>query len=156
MNRRLRQRHQGLVLGLALLLPVGLALALSSRRAVPKSLGTQAALGPSAPAELPLVSSELWGEYAVFTRLWRKTETRQAIVELTAAEDLALPDVLLYWSASPKQTGRLTGDEFLLGSFFGERTQRYGLPAGEPGGLVLYSLAHNEVVAVANLSELGG
>ena len=155
MNRRLRKRHQLMLTGLALLLPIGFGLALQARPEIPAGGGRIAALGPAVPQDGTTATQISWGELGIRSRYWAASQERAAVVQLTAAEDLALPDVLLYWSENKEDA--LQGDEFLLGSFFGEQTQRYSLPAGatSTGRLFLYSLAHDEVVGTADLSETG-
>ncbi len=156
MNRRLRKRHQLMLTGLALLLPIGFGLAPNARPAIPAGGGRVAALGPPAPTDGVLATQLTWWNLKLQTTVWPSTPERSIIVEMRADEDLALPDVLLYWSESGEV--ELQGDEFLLGSFFGQQTQRYALPFAKEltGRLILYSLAHDEVIGHTLLSGAEG
>ena len=149
------------MVALAILLPVGIAAALNARIPIAINEVSLAPIGPAAPPEAALDAADRWQGAELNCRVWPATSERATLVELSAAEDLALPDVLIYWSATEGEGTSLAGDEFLIGSFFGKRTQRFALPAaahsgvdGPTGKLILYSLAHNRVVASASIAGL--
>jgi hypothetical protein len=67
------------------------------------------------------------------------------------------PDVLAYWSAAEPRDGELASDALLLGPV-GERERTFRLPeaARERGWIVVFSLAHGEVVASIALGRGAG
>ena len=163
MNRRLRARHVRMWGALAVLLPIGLAAAIYSRTPIP-TVGVSGDAMPDDPAAHATFD---FLDTRIRARLGPAANGSAAIVELTAEEDPALPDVLVYWTSTGAgaTTSGLRGDELLLGSFFGRRTHRFTLPADAMsatadsvanGRLLFYSLAHGEVVAELNVDELGG
>lgn len=161
MNRRLRTRHRRMLGGLALLLPVGIGIALSSRPSYTlEAASSVEGAGLAARLGVALDASDLWGETELHCRVWPAKNGEDAVVELLGEEDLALPDVLLYWSPETSDDGGLGSGAYLLGSFHGTQVQRFNLPAaasldGLDGILMLYSLAHSQVVDRASLAGLG-
>lgn len=163
MNRRLRKRHGRMMAAMGLLLPIGVGLALYARPVIPvESAGLQrrAVTGAdeiATPERAALDASARWSLVDLTLRVWPPTADEAGIVELTSTSSLALPDVLLYWSRLAVLPEKLSGTDFLLGTFFGTHTQRFHLPAGAApgsGGLILYSLAHDEVIGYASLMGL--
>lgn len=155
MIRPLRIRHRRWTTALAVLLPAGVVLALATRPAPPPATALPPALAPEPPAARPL---------AGWQGLWRGTELTTRIgavpdgglrLDLEPSAPVRAPDLLVYWHPD---TGATPGDPALphgatlLGRFAGGA---YGLPlpaaAHGGGGLILYSLAHGEVVATAEL-----
>lgn len=77
-----------------------------------------------------------------------------AILGLAVLEELREPDVLVYWSPSaPAAQGGLPEKARLVGSLGGIGERYLPLPreAGAPGHLLLYSLAHHELIGSAAL-----
>jgi len=71
---------------------------------------------------------------------------------LVPLRELHEPDLLLYWTSPAAQPGDLTSAH-LLGAFTPEKS--YLLPAGTgQGSLVLFSLAHGEIVDTARIEGL--
>lgn len=158
MNRRLRRWHGRVIRGLLFLLPFGLVMAVAVRPEVPVEGAARREFGLPEPTGESLDLSGAWNSDALRSRLWRASAARPAVLELQASEDLALPDVLLYWRAQSTGADALDGTERLLGSFFGDEAIRYsleGLPEKPGGQLLLYSLAHKQVVASASLDQVG-
>lgn len=149
MNAPLRRRHAAMITALALVLPVAFATAIATREA--PAVARELALEPRAVRALePLDAGQ--GELTILQRAngprWqaRHDATRIAIAQLDGAE---APDLLAYWA--PREAGgdELATDAVLLGPLStGERT--FARP-GDGGVLVLFSLAHGEVVARASL-----
>ena len=157
MNSRLRPVHGRLVLGLCVLLPIGLVAAIASREPIPAD-GERAAVAVlPEPEGAPLVLTQPWIDAAIGCRVWPGTGGGAALLELEPQVALGVPDVLVYWGAAAEPLDRLTGDEFLLGSLAGTQPARFALPpeaaASVPlgGRVVLYSLAHAEVVVGGSL-----
>lgn len=149
MNAPLRRRHQLAFAVLAVLLPAGFVLALLGRSgdaysadlpADPRAAGTLEPLVPGAGRTL-----ELRGEDAAW--IARVDADR---VALSQARGVARPDLHAYWSGQ-LVVDELPADARLLGAVSrAERT--FALPAMQ-GTLVLFSLAHGEVVAHGSLAE---
>lgn len=129
MIRPLRRAHRAIVTTLALVLPVLVGAALAARREVPAST-TSAGLSPR-PATLG-------GQSPVVIVRWEKGLQR-----------LPAPDVLVYWSREPVVGSKLPRDAVLVGRFAPGVLPR---PASRSAGyLILYSLAHQEVIDAARL-----
>ena len=77
----------------------------------------------------------------------------RAGIELLRSAPLTVPDPLLYWSADrPEDEASLPGTAYLVGAVGADEVQRFPLPADallKSGVLYVYSLAHQEVVALA-------
>ncbi len=165
MIRPLRRTHRIVSVALVLTLPAGLMLALRARVVWPLHEG------PLMPVYVPETGVEerpgIWGELAIETRVWSNDTIALVIpspdplLELTPLEDLRRPDMLVYWSrATSPQRGASSppADARLLGSLAGTQRSVYQLPheaRRHDGWLVLYSLAHREVIAIAQLTALG-
>ena len=69
---------------------------------------------------------------------------------------LKVPDLLVYWHMGDAPSDQLPDNGFLLGSLAGTDVHQYVLPDTAlhvDGQLILYSLAHQEVVGTAGLSS---
>lgn len=79
-------------------------------------------------------------------------------LEIRPRADLGQPDVLVYWlprARLPHEPRGLPEGALLLGSFAGSRAQHYELPQRareEAGAILLYSLAHQRVLAAGPLA----
>ena len=148
----LRRRHRWIIGTWWLLLPAAFAAGLAARKPVP-AISSIPALTAGDSGEFERVvwtQSDLWPGQRIGTQLRRNMAGAMAL-EL-AVESLVKPDLLLYW-ASGAETNPTTGlpDNARL---LGAATQRALLPfpaaaRGEPGRLLLYSLADHEVVAAS-------
>ncbi|MDF1800075.1 MAG: hypothetical protein P1V81_12930 [Planctomycetota bacterium] len=154
MNASLRRRHRGVVLGLALVLPLGFVAAVAARPVPPGPL-LEARIDAAVGALL-VGKGELEG-----VRILHGLEATERGLELRlqALDELDTPDVLAYWCPADGQG--LAAGAYLLGGLHGLDAWRYVLPAraARPseqgtevaGRLVLYSLAHAQVVLEAEL-----
>jgi hypothetical protein len=123
MTQPLRRAHRSIWLGLGVILPALLAGGLALRP-------------PQAPEERPTDRITL--------RLPNGTEMVADSRELWGSA-VDAPDPLVYWSGD---SAGMPANSHLIGSL--ERGRHAALPLPESGGyLVLYSLAHGEVVAKA-------
>ena len=145
MNTPLRRRHAALITALALVLPIAFAAAIATRQA--PAVARELAFEPR-PANSPEPLPAGQGALALFRRadgpLWqtRHDATRITIVQLDGAE---APDLLAYWTPRDAGGDKLPPDAVLLGPLpGGERT--FARP-GAGGALVLFSLAHGEIIA---------
>lgn len=149
MNAPLRRRHAAWITALALVLPIAFAAAIATRQ-VP-AVARELAFEPrAANSPEPLVAGQ--GELTLLQRAdgprWkaRHDATRITIEQLDGNE---APDLLAYWTPHATSGDKLSPDAVLLGPLHGgERT--FARPAAD-GALVLFSLAHGEVVARATL-----
>lgn len=151
MNTPLRRRHAALITALALVLPMAFAAAIATRAApaVTRELAFEAR---AASAPEPLAAGA--GQLALLERAngprWqaRHDATRITIAQLDGNE---APDLLAYWTPHDTSGDQLPPDAVLLGPLpGGERT--FARP-GAGGALVLFSLAHGDVVARATLES---
>ncbi len=156
MIHSLRRRHFHGFATLAVVLPIAYGIGLAAR--------TGPAVQPSIPA--PLLGDEpgvelaeeilwsrgdLWGDLPIDTMLRRAPDDGR-VLELTPREDLRQPELLAYWSPGLDPELGLGDRAVLLGRLGGTAPRRFRLPAevqDVPGRLVLYSLAHHDVVAQA-------
>ncbi|MCP3981680.1 MAG: hypothetical protein GY716_20460 [bacterium] len=114
---------------------------LLARRPVPRMDA-----GPVVPVAKSQHAAEgLWGDLPLRTT-W-SAEGERLTVRIEATADLTLPDLLLYYASSTIEGASLPQDVRLLGALEGARPSTVVLPAGGEGSLVLYSLAHHEIVA---------
>ena len=156
MIARLRKRHARMAAALAVAAPCVFVAALTSRVApvelpnLPPALGQ--AVSHFVPAgALPVFESALlWPGHRLHTRVL--LSGKHQILELTAAEPLRAPDVLLYASNAGVTDAALPAGAQLLGRFAGSRPQHFALGERVPASLWLYSLAHGEVIARADLA----
>lgn len=156
MIRRLRRRHLRLVTGVAVIAAAGVVAALAARPEWPL------APAPAAPATaVPMGEWEgLWEGAELTTRLAADAAGTLRLdldLDLDATGDPAVPDPLVYWSPEPAQPGGpLPAGSVLAGALVDGRARGLGLPPDAAGGtLVLYSLAHQRVVATATLPGAG-
>jgi hypothetical protein len=152
--RPLRSRHRAVFVGLVATLPLLFAGALLWRNPVP---AVEAHVGPSVAGleEVFVGRDDLWRGLPIRTSLYRGPQ--RVTVLLQAREEIGRPDLLVYWSGAAETPDGLPGDVVLLGRLAGLRRSRFDLPvgAGATGRLILYSLAHQEVVAGLALSDAG-
>ncbi len=118
MIQPLRRLHRFTLIGLAILLPVAFISGLASRRPAPRE-NPGFRHSRSAASQL----SEL----------------------LQPFKDHLSPDALVYWSPTASAGEALPPEAQLLGALHGDLNP--GAPPPSNGYLVLYSLAHQEVVA---------
>lgn len=109
--------------------------------------------------------AELFGVHPI-----RVTVLSDGSFKLKPLRQIGAPDVLLYWSATETVRERLPDDALLLGRISDTRERRFSVPSiadghathakadtndGDrslDGTLVLYSLGHQSIIAVADLS----
>jgi len=157
MIRELRARHRAVFAVLAVGLPIGLGFALASRGSVPPiSPGSPGPIEAAAgvPSGTPEVDTRARaGDVELRVRMWRPEADGAVALELRAARDLELPDVLVYWADSD-QARELPPNAVLLGPLAGTRARCWRLPRRAPGvagRLYLYSLGHQELAASLEL-----
>ena len=152
----LRRRHRWMTASLAAVLPVLSVAALAARPDEPLAERLPSSLAAPAAGEVEADLGELLADPAVAVRA--RTDGAAWRLELDPARPIALPEVLVYWSASPSAGGGLPEDAYLLGGLAGDRARSFALPAdalGRAGALVLYSLGHQQVVASTRLPAIG-
>ena len=138
-----------MVCALGVLMPIAFAAGIAARRSVPVVTSVSSELVRNAAdfGAVDWAKADLWPGQHIITSL-RRAPAGSVAVELMF-RDLARPDVLVYWAPGNDAVGqRLPDNARLLGAL----SDRAPLPFpaelhGETGRLLLYSLAHNEVVA---------
>ena len=158
MIRPLRQRHRRMVIALGVTLPIVFSIGIAARRPVPSMASLPGELRTFSRGSAATVweRSDLFVNAPIQARLLRESgKSGRFALELSAPRDFVKPDLIVYWVAgSSKVTGALPNNALLLGTF---SLAVFTLPANMPseeGGLVLYSLANNEIVDVSKLLRL--
>jgi hypothetical protein len=152
--RELRARHRGIATLLAVALPLSLVLAIRARQQVPTlarlPLGEHT--DPDKGASIRSSALQI-GELHLDVRTWADNRIAAHVLEVTPREQPASPDVLVYWcDAAPAQ--QLDDRCVLLGALAGVQRRRFALPQQAVGGfLVLYSLAHQELLGSAEFER---
>jgi hypothetical protein len=158
MIRPLRQHHRRIVITLGLFLPLAFAAGIAARKPLPPAN----LLPPTLAAVPPLAEDLVWKRSGLFSnapievRLLREKISGRFAVQFSAATDFLKPDLLVYWIArNPTFTDALPGNATLLGKFDSPVLQLPPDNLTNPGVLVLYSLADNEIVAVSKPLHFG-
>jgi hypothetical protein len=154
MIRSLRRRHRFAALGLALLLPPALVVALAARAPAPVVARPLApSLGERAPAiardRVPLPAPAGEGLAVAVGR----DPGGARVVEIDARGTAALPDALVYWSAV-RVAESLPAESFFLGVLPDDGVRAYRLPAAavsRPGFLVVFSVAWQKLLLAQSL-----
>ena len=160
MIRPLRTRHRIMVTALAATLPILFVASLLMRELPPAMETLPEALQPSSTAYPTLLAEmpDLWGEPAILTRLHADaTPAARLAVELHPEAPLKAPDVLVYWQMGtlPAESA-VPEDAYLLGTLAGTQARYFALPdtaLHTDGHLILYSLGHQQTIAMAPLSS---
>lgn len=154
----LRKRHRTIISVLMVIVPVLFVGALLVRPEIPVMETT-----PDLHVTDTLVyeqvlfeADDLWGEKAITTRLkGDQTPALHLAIELEPETPLNLADPLVYWDPSGATTGQLPASAYLLGPMPGTGSRQFSLPDTARfinGRLLLYSLAHQELIASATLT----
>ena len=154
----LRKRHRLMWSVLTLIVLGVLFLALTNRSQVPvsealpdtlKASTFQASVGSS--AEILLVTEDFFADPPTAARLARSGSSLK--LELNPQDAVRQPHVLVYWR--PEGAGDGVGSAHLLGQLLDGGAQTFDLPGRATGGeIVLYSLAHQQVLTSAELPEV--
>lgn len=154
MIQPLRQRHRRIMIALGAFIPIAFALAIVTRKPVPRmdSLPANLVAMPQKFAVTEWERADLFVKFPIKIRLLREQGgTGRFAVEFSAAKNFAKPDLMVYWAAGDsKITDTLPDTAQWLGAF--GSSAALALPADfttQNGMLVLYSLANNEVVEVS-------
>ena len=126
--RRLRVAHRFVFVLLALALTALLIAGLRARRTQPPI--------SSGAANAPETSG-----FRLLEKTGLSVRTSGGSIELIPARLTSAPDPLLYWN----RTDSMSEGAMLLGPLDGMSLRRFSIP--ESGYLIIYSLAHREVVA---------
>lgn len=154
MIRPLRNRHRRMIPFLAIMTPLLFTLAILARKPI--------------PVDKQITSPQKMTGQSVFTQSYAQDGVKidaavylntEAIFELQAKSYLQYPDILAYWQNSA--TGgdnKLPNNAYLLGSFGGLKQHHYTLPLSalspETGAILLYSLAHQKLIAKIDVPAL--
>ena len=151
MIKPLRTVHRRMFIVLAGVLPVILGIALKARPRV-VSVTPNPVKGERVSVRLNQATAA-WAKQTFSTEFYSDARNSEVWFSLTPLRDLHEPDLLLYWtSQSDANSPDLTSAQ-LLGSF--RQSKSYSLPVGtQPVSLILYSLAHGEIVDSARVEGL--
>lgn len=158
MIQRLRRRHRNLIVILSVILPVLFLAALATRPSAPRTQEIPPFLVNETPA-FPRVlfeESNLWSGHDLLTRVCAdQMPPQRLVVELQPRRAFSEPDILVYWHEPAAASGnQLPENAYLLGALAGKQLRRFVLPEAArlvEGKLVLYSLAHHQIVATTML-----
>lgn len=145
MIQPLRNYHRWIFEGLGVVLPIIFLAGLAVR---PSATQSASAATPIAGKKI-VESTGAWKNHIITTTLY--SDDSGVSFRLQPVSSLNQPDLLLYWSADTvPPTSGFGENATLLGAF--EVNRLYKLPAGSKGGsLLLYSLAHRQLVDSAQL-----
>ena len=159
MIRPLRQRHRRMFIVLGVALPVALVAGIAARKPVPVTPSLPGGIvgEPVQFAATQWSRNDLFARQAIQVVLVReRVGAGRLAIKLSAPEDFAKPDLLVYWVAGNSTVSdTIPDDAFLLGSFNGPGP--LPLPPGvspSSGRLILYSLADHDVVDLSKLLTL--
>ncbi|MFT5285461.1 MAG: hypothetical protein ACI8TQ_001626 [Planctomycetota bacterium] len=169
MNRSLRKAHLRRFGLLAVLLPVGISAALMNRPTLPNASPADSGLEDKAAEQdtgaLPFRRFSFAAVEGLELRLSEFNDMSHgprdaALAVLLRTDAFTAPDVLVYWSKSsqtPTPGDELPSEVTFLGELSGLRSTTYWLPSDywTGGALVLFSLAHGEVLDALRI-ESGG
>ncbi len=155
----LRRRHRIYSSTLLLLVPLLAGVALWKRPDVAVQEDLPTVLSDRADAQdAPLLDrNDLFSGFDIRVRQWRFGSL--AVIRIEPTQPLGRPDVLAYWSpgsGSEEGSGGLPKDAFLLGPLAEGHAPTYPLPRAalaEAGQLILFSLAHGEMLTKASLPQ---
>jgi hypothetical protein len=136
----LRHRHRLIFVILAILLPIGLVMGIRARQPIPHAAASAERESGFQPVELLLSEGP-----AIELSVRSDRGLRQ--IRLKPSVSLKRPDILVY--AAPAEHNDLS-EMFLMGALAGTGAHTYSIPEqidADEIGIVLYALAHQEVVA---------
>jgi len=148
MIQSLRVAHRRAFLALAFALPLVLLVGLGARRQMSSN-------SAELPATFRLVKSEadVWKKHSQPVAFYAHSQNLSQIYVSVTELPLTDPDLLLYWSHEHEPANSLSADAQLLGPIAPGRP--YPLDSNlKSGYLVLYSLAHQQVVDVAKVEKM--
>ena len=154
MIRPLRRRHLTMLALLAIIVPVVLLAALKVRPAV-SLMESIPEVFVRVPPERGPAWRDLTPDLPARVRIRPEKDGRK--LDYHPVDDPERPDLLLYWSASPfVGSAKLPADAILLGPLAGAQARSFSLEDEIEGAghLMVYSLAHAEVVASAAWPEV--
>ena len=158
MIRPLRQIHRRLMITLGVILPAAFVAGMAARQPAPvmDALPARLALPQNFPA-MVWERGDFFAQAPVRVRLLREhPNAGDCALELAPARDFARPDVLVYWApGNPGLTNGVPDNAQLVGVLGSGPV--FPLPkasSGQPGVLMLYSLADNEMLDVSKTLEI--
>jgi hypothetical protein len=151
MIQPLRTAHRRTFIVLAGVLPVILGIALTAR---PRVVSARIDTAPTEQAYARLnQTTAAWGKQTFSTEFYSDAKNGEVRFTLMSVHNLDEPDLLLYWSAQSGTNSPDLSGAHLLGSF--RQAKSYSLPTGtQRASLILYSLAHSEIVDSARVEGL--
>jgi hypothetical protein len=148
--RTRRLIHRQIFLLLAFLVPALLFVGLAFRPEVPPlakpdlTLLSKAGFVPNMPDNLTRIQA---GEHTFEIAIEADSSTTSSLL-IRSVDPLLKPDLLVYWVGESIQNNSLPENALLLGELMGTSFRHMTFPTApstQPGSLVIYSLAHQEV-----------
>ncbi len=153
MIQPLRTVHRRAFVALAFVLTTILLVGIGARR--PPRRPTARPAEMPASAYLLRKSAKLWRKQAIQSGLYSDSKNPQVTyLVFEPAQELNDPDLLLYWARAEPQGNTLPAPARLLGAFAAGKAFALPRDAERDGHLVLYSLAHQEVVDTATVEAV--
>jgi hypothetical protein len=151
MIQPLRTVHRHVFIALAALLPIIVAAPLIARHQFPTARPATFSI-PQDAIRLKQASAT-WNKGSFDTEFYSEPKNpSQVLAALKTRRNLDSPDLLLYWSEADANSADLNAAR-LLGSFVAGKS--YPVPTRPNGGtLILYSLAHREILDSARIEGL--
>lgn len=153
MIRSRRQLHRNTFTALALIVPGLLAIVFFFRPDVPPvaaieaRLMQQAGFSTTKDWQPHVVSS---GAYEFEVQSLTNNVNNSLRLLLRPTKVILKPDLLVYWTSQPLTNQKLAQDAILIGSLSGTSRRELLLPSAattRQGTIVIYSIAHGEVIA---------
>ena len=150
MIRTRRLIHRQMFLLLAFLIPALLFVGLAFRPEIPPlakpdlTLLSKAGFVPNMPDDLTRIQA---GEHTFEIAIEADSSTTSFLL-IRSVDPLLKPDLLVYWVGESIQNNSLPENALLLGELMGTSFRHMTFPTApstQPGSLVIYSLAHQEV-----------
>ncbi len=144
-----------MIIVLGILLPIAFVSGLVARKPMPEVSSLPAGWVDRKPSPEPVLwtRNDLWPTRLDTVLLGDPAHPDSPAVKLLAKEEIAQPDLLIYWSSTAPAGGdALPTNSFLLGAWDQNDPVPLTLPAvadGQTGVLILYSLADNKIVQVS-------
>lgn len=151
----LRRRHRRMIFALSVIVPILFMASLFARQAPPEP-NEEIPLSFDPPAaDFSLESEHTFvAEPAITYKVLRDQGSNTLALELSSTKPLRWPEVLVYW-VSESNVDALPESRVLLGTWAATSARTYALPpdaGGSAGGVLLYSLSQQDVLASGMLN----
>lgn len=142
---------------LAMIVPIGFVAGVLGRKAIPEN-PTPLALSemPQRILGEPIIFKSIWSAHEIATRVFFiQDSSLKCFLQLVPENYLQYPELLLYWHHEESDSDILPMGAYFLGRVENSGKSIFLLPpecAESDGFLTIYSLAHQRIIAKANLA----